>query len=65
MLYCHPVLPPCTAGDIDPAIIPYLCSHGLSVKEVDTLMNKKSGFLGLAGEGYRWQCWPGGCCCCC
>lgn len=37
-------------GDIDPAIIPYLQSHGMSIKEVDTLMNKKSGFLGLAGN---------------
>lgn len=52
---CQPVLarapanPSCAAGDIDPAIIPYLQSHGMSIKEVDTLMNKKSGFLGLAG----------------
>ena len=49
----HPNTPTLTsqppAGDIDPAIIPYLQSHGMSIKEVDTLMNKKSGFLGLAG----------------
>lgn len=37
-------------GDIDPAIIPYLASHGMGMKEVDTLLNKKSGFLGLAGN---------------
>ncbi|GAB4816999.1 hypothetical protein N2152v2_004045 [Parachlorella kessleri] len=36
-------------GDIDPAIIPYLVEHGMSIKEVDTMLNKKSGFLGLTG----------------
>lgn len=37
-------------GDIDPAIIPFLASHGYSVKDIDTMMNKKSGFLGLTGK---------------
>jgi acetate kinase len=36
-------------GDIDPAIIPYLMeTEGLSLKEIDTLMNKQSGLLGLS-----------------
>jgi len=39
-----------SAGDIDPAIVPYLAEKGMSFKELDTLMNKKSGFLGLAGS---------------
>lgn len=37
-------------GDIDPAIVTYLMGKGASAKEVDSLMNKKSGFLGLAGH---------------
>ena len=37
-------------GSIDPAIIPTIMKeHGLSADEMDTLMNKKSGMLGLAG----------------
>lgn len=39
-------------GDIDPAIVPYLMDKmGLSTDEVNTLMNKKSGFLGIT-KGY-------------
>ena len=35
-------------GDIDPAIVPYLMKkEGLSADEVDAVMNKKSGILGL------------------
>ena len=38
-------------GSIDPAIIPFLMEkEGLSVCEIDTLMNKKSGILGLHGK---------------
>jgi acetate kinase len=38
------------SGDIDPAVIFYLIRAGkLSVEEVDELLNKKSGLLGLAG----------------
>ncbi len=38
------------SGDIDPAVIFYLIREGkLSVDEVDELLNKKSGLLGLAG----------------
>ena len=37
-------------GDIDPAIIPFLVNHtGLDVNELDTVMNKKSGLLGISG----------------
>jgi len=35
-------------GDIDPAIIPFLMKNkGLSIDEIDAMMNKKSGILGL------------------
>ncbi|MBQ7456402.1 MAG: acetate kinase [Desulfovibrio sp.] len=38
-------------GSIDPAIVPYLIQQkGMSPEEVDTLMNKKSGLLGLCGK---------------
>ncbi len=37
-------------GDIDPAIVFYLQQQGMSVQEVDTLLNKKSGLKGLAGD---------------
>ncbi len=37
-------------GDIDPAIVPFLQNVlNLNPNEVDTLLNKKSGFLGMAG----------------
>ncbi|NQT51290.1 acetate kinase, partial [bacterium] len=37
-------------GDIDPAIVLHLArSHGLSLDEIDRLLNKKSGLLGLSG----------------
>uniref|UniRef100_UPI00289E0817 acetate/propionate family kinase n=1 Tax=Proteiniclasticum ruminis TaxID=398199 RepID=UPI00289E0817 len=37
-------------GDIDPAIIPYLMEvKGYSYEEVNNIMNKKSGVLGLSG----------------
>lgn len=37
-------------GDIDPAIIPYLMAvKGYSYEEVNNIMNKKSGVLGLSG----------------
>ncbi len=37
-------------GDIDPAIVKFLMdSEGLSIDEVDSLMNKQSGVLGLSG----------------
>ncbi|WP_102400640.1 acetate/propionate family kinase [Haloimpatiens massiliensis] len=37
-------------GDMDPAIVTYLMkAEGLSIEEMDTLMNKKSGVLGVSG----------------
>ena len=37
-------------GDIDPAIVPFLeKKHGYTPDEMDTIMNKKSGMLGLSG----------------
>ena len=38
------------SGDIDPAIHLYLHkTKGLSSQEIDTLLNKKSGFKGICG----------------
>jgi acetate kinase len=38
-------------GDIDPAVIPFLMNHeGISASEMDTIMNKKSGLLGISGK---------------
>lgn len=37
-------------GAIDPAIVPFIMDHeGLSTSEVNDLMNKKSGLLGISG----------------
>ncbi|MEG2171755.1 MAG: acetate kinase [Desulfovibrionaceae bacterium] len=37
-------------GSIDPAIVPFIMERkGLSPEEADTLMNKKSGLLGICG----------------
>jgi acetate kinase len=38
------------SGDIDPAIIDFICvKEGLSSREVETLLNKQSGLLGISG----------------
>lgn len=38
-------------GDIDPAIIPFLMKkENLSIDEVDAILNKKSGLLGIYGK---------------
>ncbi|HID09699.1 MAG TPA: acetate kinase [Candidatus Latescibacteria bacterium] len=38
------------SGDVDPAIVPFLArEEGLSVEEVERVLNKKSGLLGLSG----------------
>ncbi|MBR1444439.1 MAG: acetate kinase [Firmicutes bacterium] len=38
-------------GDIDPAIVPFIMNkEKLSPDEMDTIMNKKSGILGISGE---------------
>ncbi|MBQ1523643.1 MAG: acetate kinase [Firmicutes bacterium] len=37
-------------GDIDPAAIPFIAEReGMTLKEIDTMMNKKSGMLGVSG----------------
>lgn len=37
-------------GSIDPAIVPFLIEHeGMTASEVENLMNKKSGLLGITG----------------
>ena len=38
-------------GDIDPAIVLYLVRQGMSADEIDKLLNKKSGLLGVGGIG--------------
>jgi acetate kinase len=37
------------SGDLDPGIIFYLHREGMSVEGIDTMLNKKSGMLGLTG----------------
>jgi acetate kinase len=38
------------SGDIDPAIIAYVChKHKMSLEEFTDILNKKSGFLGVSG----------------
>ena len=38
------------AGNIDPSVIEYLTlQEGMSVSEIDTLLNKQSGLLGISG----------------
>lgn len=38
------------AGDMDPAIVEYIAiKEGLGVREIDTMLNKQSGLLGVSG----------------
>ena len=38
------------SGSIDPAVVTYLIDNcGMTAKEVDTMLNKKSGVLGVSG----------------
>ena len=38
------------SGDLDPAIIEFVAAkEGLSMREIETLMNKHSGLLGISG----------------
>jgi acetate kinase len=37
------------SGDLDPAILGFLEERGMSSKEINALLNKKSGLLGLSG----------------
>ena len=36
-------------GSMDPAVVTYLLNKGMDAKEVDNLMNKKSGVFGISG----------------
>lgn len=36
-------------GDIDTSIVDYVVSKGLTLDEVNTMLNKKSGYLGISG----------------
>ncbi|EOH7147263.1 acetate kinase [Campylobacter coli] len=37
-------------GDLDPAILPFISNlKGLTIEEIDTLLNKKSGLYGICG----------------
>ena len=37
-------------GDMDPAVVPFLMKMtGMTAEQMDTMMNKKSGFLGVSG----------------
>ena len=38
-------------GDIDPAVVLYLARRGMSADEIDRLLNKCSGLLGISGIG--------------
>ncbi|MFI7276423.1 acetate kinase [Streptomyces sp. NPDC049879] len=39
------------SGDIDPAVVPYLARNAdMSLDEVDELLNRRSGLLGLCGD---------------
>ncbi len=38
-------------GDLDPAVVLFLCRTGHSLDDVDQMLNKSSGLLGLAGIG--------------
>ncbi len=38
------------SGDVDPAVVQFICNHeNISVDEMLTILNKKSGLLGISG----------------
>ena len=39
------------SGDVDPSIGFYLIRKGYTADQIDNLLNKKSGLLGLSGVG--------------
>lgn len=42
------------SGDLDPAILPYVMEHtGMTPKEMDAALNKKSGLYGICGKSDR------------
>ena len=38
------------SGDVDPGLLPFLAAQGMGLQEVDGLLNKRSGLLGLSGH---------------
>jgi len=38
------------SGDIDPAVVLYMLAQGLTPRQVDTALNKRSGLLGVSGQ---------------
>eukprot|EP00892_Ulva_mutabilis_P010163 jgi/Ulvmu1/7519/UM037_0063.1 len=38
------------SGDIDPGMLPFLARQGMNIGDIDTLLNKQSGLLGLSGS---------------
>lgn len=38
------------SGDVDPGMLPFLAGQGYSIADIDTLLNKQSGLLGLTGH---------------
>ena len=38
------------SGSVDPTILTYLLDEGMTAQEVETLLNQKSGFLGVYGK---------------
>ncbi len=42
------------SGDMDPAIIPYVCQkRNISVQDMDNILNKKAGLVGICGKSDR------------
>ena len=42
------------SGDIDPAVVPYICTNtGMTAQDMDTQLNKKSGLVGICGMSDR------------
>lgn len=37
------------SGDVDPGIFPFFARQGMDTSDIDELLNKKSGILGLSG----------------
>lgn len=37
------------SGDVDPGMMPFLGRLGMDINDIDEVLNKQSGILGLAG----------------
>eukprot|EP00959_Pyramimonas_sp_CCMP1952_P152775 3196298-Pyramimonas_sp.AAC.2 len=38
------------SGDVDPAFVNHMSAHEMTAADVNTMLNKKSGLLGLCGD---------------